>query len=479
MLLTICTRHQPATDLGYLLHKHPDRFQSIDLSLGKAHVFYPEVSEQSCTVALLLDINPIDLMRSARNLSGDSFSLGNYVNDRPYVASSFLSVALSKAFSSAMNGRCKDKPELVDQALPLEVRLTSLPAPKGGEALIRSLFEPLGYTLEVERHALDTQFEEWGRSKYYTINLKHELPLKELLTHLYVLIPVLDNDKHYFVSENEIEKLMERGAGWLADHPEKEQITSRYLLNLRSLTRSALDRLLEPEAEVESEEEVLTQDKEEKVSLHKQRLTLALKELKASGASSILDLGCGEGKLLRLLIKERQFKSICGMDASFQELQKASKWLRFEEMNPRQKERLKLIHGALTYRDERLAGFDAAAIIEVIEHLEANRLEAFGRVVFEFARPETVVLSTPNSEYNVRYENLAHGSMRHKDHRFEWTRREFENWAEKIGERFGYSARFLPVGELDPEVGAPSQMAVFSRLDAQFEETTEEEKEDV
>ena len=463
MLLTITTTYQPATDLGYLLHKHPDRFQSVDLSVGKAHIFYPESTAEKTTVALLLDVDPIDMVRGSRNLSGKGFSLGQYVNDRPYVASSFMSVALSKTFSTAMNGTCKDRPELVDQPLPLEAHIAVLPAPRGGEILIRRLFEPLGYQLEIERKPLDEKFPAWGESKYYTLKLTHTITLKELLSHLYVLIPALDNDKHYYVSQSEINKLLKKGKGWLETHPEKEQITRRYLINLNSLAREALGRLNEGEenSEAAKETEENTAEKEQKETLHQRRLKQVLDQLKLSGAEKVLDLGCGEGKLLRMLLRHKQFKQITGMDVSYSELTKAKQRLHWEEMPPRQKARIKLFQGALTYRDKRLSGFDAAAIVEVIEHLDENRLIAFERVVFEYAKPKTVVLTTPNAEYNALFESMEAGAMRHDDHRFEWTRAEFETWAKDVAEANNYSVEFLPVGDEEPKVGAPSQMGVF------------------
>ena len=463
MLLTISTTYQPATDLGYLLHKHPDRFQSVDLSVGKAHIFYPESTPEKTTIALLLDVDPIDMVRGSRNLSGKGFSLGQYVNDRPYVASSFMSVALSKAFSTAMNGTCKDRPELEDEPLPLEAHIAVLPAPRGGEMLIRRLFEPLGYAVEVDRHPLDEQFPDWGESKYYALKLSHTITLKELLSHLYVLIPALDNDKHYYVSQSEINKLLKKGKGWLETHPEKEQITRRYLINLNSLAREALSRLNEGEeenaAETEAEDNSIEQQRKE--TLHQRRLKQVLEQLKLSGAEKVLDLGCGEGKLLRMMLRHKQFKQITGMDVSYSELTKAKQRLHWEEMPPRQKARIKLFQGALTYRDKRLAGFDAAAIVEVIEHLDENRLKAFERVVFEFAKPKTVILTTPNSEYNALFEGMETGSMRHDDHRFEWTRAEFESWANAVAEANDYSVEFLPIGDEEPKVGAPSQMGIF------------------
>ncbi|MGK7935724.1 MAG: 3' terminal RNA ribose 2'-O-methyltransferase Hen1 [Xenococcaceae cyanobacterium] len=462
MLLTITTTHKPATDLGFLLHKHPDKFQSVDLSMGKAHIFYPESSLDKTTVALLLDIDPIDMVRGARKLSGTGFPLRQYVNDRPYVASSFMSVAIAKAFATAMNGTCKTKPELVETQIPLEAKISVLPAPKGGETLIRKMFEPLGYRVKLQQHILDTQFTDWGDSKYFTLELSQTITIKELLSHLYVLIPALDNDKHYFISQSEIDKLLEKGKNWLSTHPEKEQITRRYLLNLNSLSRLALERLNEGEERENLEAEENAEQKQRKETLHQKRLALVLEQLKRSGAEKVIDLGCGEGKLLRMLFKEKQFQEIAGMDVSEGELSKAKDRLHWEEMPPKQKERIRLFQGALTYKDKRLEGYDAAAMVEVIEHLDENRLPALERVVFEFAKPKLIILTTPNREYNIMFENMKTGSMRHTDHRFEWTRQEFESWAKEVAARNNYQVEFLPVGEVAEQVGAPAQMGIFT-----------------
>lgn len=464
MILNISTTHRPATDLGYLLHKHPDKFQTVELSVGKAHVFYPETSEEKATISLLLDIDPIDMVRGARNLAGDGFALGHYVNDRPYVASSFMSVALSKAFSSAMNGKCKDKPELVDLKLPFDVTIAVIPAPKGGEILIRKFFEPLGYTVELTRHRLDAAFPEWGESRYYTLRLSNTITTQELLSHLYVLIPTLDNDKHYFVSENEIEKLLKKGEGWLKGHPEREQIIKRYLINLNSLSRLALKRLSDGEETGDPSDELAekTGAQKRKETLHDKRIKLVADKITESGAERVLDLGCGEGKLIRQLMKQKQFSEIAGMDVSYGELMKAKERLHVDEMSPKQKERIHLFQGSLTYKDRRLAGFDAAAVVEVIEHLDLNRLKAFERVLFEFAKPKMVVLTTPNQEYNVMWAQLDAEEMRHDDHRFEWTRKEFSEWCSKVGETYNYTVELFPIGDEVENIGAPSQMAIFT-----------------
>jgi 3' terminal RNA ribose 2'-O-methyltransferase Hen1 len=292
--------------------------------------------------------------------------------------------------------------------------------------------------------------------------------LQDLLTHLYVLIPVLDREKHYWVGDDEVEKLLKRGEGWLAQHPEKELIVSRYLKRQRHLTRAALERLTaEEEPEAEDAEGVSRDEEEQKVErplgLHEQRMGTVLSILRGLGIKRVLDLGCGEGKLLRYLLADAQFESILGMDVSWRSLEIAKERLKLDQLPERQKARISLIQGSLMYRDQRLSGFDAAAVIEVIEHLDAPRLSAFERVLFEFAHPTHAVITTPNAEYNSVFETLPAGQFRHRDHRFEWTRPEFEQWARTVAARYGYEARFQPIGPEDPERGAPTQMAVFSR----------------
>lgn len=465
MLLTITTTHQPATDLGYLLHKNPAKVHSFELSFGKVHLFYPEATAGRCTAAVLLDVDPVGLVRGKRG-QHEGVTLDQYVNDRPYVLSSFLSVALGRTLGTAMTGRSKGRQELADQPISLVANLAVVSS-RAGEALIRELFEPLGYTVTTKHYPLDEKFPEWGEGPYYAVKLEGTVRLKDLLNHLFVLIPVLDAEKHYWIGKDEVDKLLRKGKGWLASHPYKEAIVRRYLPRQRHLAREALARLTEednpdPDAleEAHSEEELKV---EEPIRLWQQRMGAVVAVLRSAGAKRVLDLGCGEGRLLHALLDEKSFTEIVGMDVSYRSLEVASRRLRLDRMPPKQKERLKLIRGSLMYRDKRLEGYDAATVVEVVEHLDPPRLAAFERVLFEKARPKTVVLTTPNAEYNVKFETLPAGQFRHKDHRFEWTREQFRNWSRQVCDRFGYSARFLPIGEEDLEVGAPTQMGVFSR----------------
>ena len=465
MLLTISTTYSPATDLGYLLHKHPARIQSFTLTFGQAHVFYPEARTEKCTAALLLDVDSVGLIRRPHGQFAENFR-AIAVRQRSSVRCLVVfEVSQShRYFSSALSGKCKERPQLAETEIPLNAKLSILPC-SGGEKLLRRLFEPLGYTVEAERHTLNTQFPDWGESRYFTVTLENTCRLSELLTHLYILMPVLDDEKHYWVDEAEIEKLLKHGNNWLAAHPEQESIVRRYLKHQRRLTRDALAQLREEDAQ-ETDEAIQAHEEEqfeERISLNEIRLATVTEALKACGAKRVLDLGCGEGKLLRKLLAEKQFEEIVGMDVSHRVLKIAQERLHHDRLPEKQKERLRLFQGSLGYRDKRLVGYDAAAVIEVIEHLDLPRLAAFERILFEFAHPRTVVLTTPNIEYNVQFENLQARNFRHKDHRFEWTRDEFQSWVASVAKRFGYAVVFYPIGPEAEDVGPPTQMAVFTR----------------
>jgi 3' terminal RNA ribose 2'-O-methyltransferase Hen1 len=465
VLLTLTTTHTPATDLGYLLHKNPARAHTLELSFGLAHVFYPEATETRCTAALLIEVDPIALSRAAPDAPADR-PLEPYVNDRPYVASSFLSVALGRLFRSAMAGSCKDRPELPDTPIPLEVSLACVPC-RGGEALIRALFEPLGHRVSVQAVPLDPAFPEWGDSRYFRVDLAVTTTVRALLAQLYVLIPVLDDEKHYWVGDAEVEKLLRHGEGWLSAHPARELVTKRYLRHQRSLATAALAQLYrDEEADVEApgEQHARGEDALERgIGLDEQRRIAVMAALVASGAESVVDLGCGEGKLLRELLREPRFTRIVGVDVAHRSLERARVRLGLDDLPERQRARITLLHGSVVYRDARLAGLDAAALVEVIEHLDPSRLRTFEEVVFRHARPGTLVVTTPNIEHNVHFPALAAGRFRHDDHRFEWTRAEFAAWATRVAGEHHYDVRFAGIGRDDEITGPPTQMAVFTR----------------
>jgi 3' terminal RNA ribose 2'-O-methyltransferase Hen1 len=476
MLLTITNTTAPASDLGFVLYKNPAALRSVELGFGMAHIYYPEAAEQRATIALQVEVDPVALVRRSR---GGPFPLAAYVNDRPYAASSFLSVALRKVFSTAMRGQCKEHPELADAALELSARLPVLPC-RGGEDLLRRLFEPLGYTVSARPVPLDPQFPDWGDSPYFDVTISAACRVQDLLGQLYVLLPVLDDDKHYWVSRDEIDKLMGSAGDWLARHPERDLIIRRYLRHQSALAREAVARLADDGAgpdddagpEQTTDPGVATgghagatemTPAAERVLLRDLRATAVLAELTRSGARRVLDLGCGDGRLIAAMLRDGQFEEITGVDTSTAALERAARRLRLAEMAPRQRARVQLLQGALTYRDRRLAGYDAAVLMEVIEHVDTGRLGALEQAVFAEAAPATVVVTTPNADHNVLYPGLGAGTMRHPDHRFEWGRAQFRAWAQGVAQRHGYQVRFEPVGADDPDAGPPTQLAVLSR----------------
>ncbi|WP_205877638.1 3' terminal RNA ribose 2'-O-methyltransferase Hen1 [Mycobacterium camsae] len=464
MLLTVTTTHQPATDLGYLLHKHPDRVQEFKQSFGTVTVFYPEATAERCTVALMLNIDPVRLARSRARNTPD-FSLAQYVNDRSYAASSLLGVAMADVFSTARSGRCNSRQELADSAIPLEIVIPVLPC-RGGPDIAHRFFEPLGWTVEAEPIPLDDAFAEWGDSRYLRLKLTGTVKLADALNQVHVLLPVLDESKHYWQGPDEVDKLLRSGEGWLAGHPDANLITRRYLGRHGGLTRTALARLAELGDELEeaiepAEDEEVLQPEAQRVPLNTQRHDAVYQALLDLGARSVIDLGCGPGQFLDRLVKTPAFSRIAGSDVSTRSLQHAARRLRVERMSERQAARVELFQSALTYEDERFAGFDAAVLMEVVEHVDRPRLETLERVVFGAAKPTAVIVTTPNCEYNVLYQGLV--GMRHPDHRFEWSRAEFAEWSDRVAATYGYGVVRRGVGDRDDTLGNPTQMAIFTR----------------
>lgn len=449
MLLTITSTAPQASDLGFLLHKHPDRVQTFDLAVGTAHVFYPEATDDRCTAALLLEVDPVALVR------GGAATQDQYVNDRPYAASSLLAVALGKVFSTARAGRCAARPDLEGAELPLTVRVPALPCAEGPD-LVRRLFEPLGWSVDATVPPLDPRVPAWGDAPYADVTLVGTLTLAAALTHLYVLLPVLDGAKHYWVGPDEVDKLV-RAADWLADHPERELITRRYLAHQRTYVDDATRRLVALDGTVQPDEG--DEEAAPRVALVRARREAVATALRDVGARRVVDLGCGEGSLLRELVTDPSFTELVGVDVAAGELARAER--RLERLPERQRDRVMLRQSSVTYRDPALEGFDAIVLMEVIEHLDPDRLPALETTVFAHARPHAVVVTTPNSEYNALYPRLLPGGLRHPDHRFEWTRAQFAAWAGSTAAAHGYTVELRGIGDADAAFGSPTQLALF------------------
>ena len=472
MLLTLTCEARPgldATDLGYLLHKNPANVLRETRWFGDILVFYPESDANRCTAALLLQIDPVGLIRGRQRATG----IDQYVNDRPYVASSLLSVAIAEVFGSALNGRSRERAERIGEKLPLRAELSALSC-AGGEEMIRRVFAPLDYEVTVERAVLDARFPGWGASDIYHVTLAGEQTVQDLLSHLYVLVPALDNAKHYYVGEDEADKLLQKGAKWLPAHPEKEMIARRYLNYRHTIVQGAMEQLnaaapvrdedVATQDETDVQEEAKEAQAEEPMRLNDARMQAALEQIRALDppAVRVLDLGCGEGRLLKMLLAERSLREIAGVDVAAHTLARAAQRLHLDTMPERQRARLQLWQGSVVYRDDRFKNFDAALLIEVIEHLDRERLGAMEQVVFGHARPRRVIITTPNAEYNAHWESLPAGKFRHRDHRWEWTRAQFADWAQAVGTRYGYVLALHGIGAADETLGCPTQMAVFN-----------------
>ena len=355
MLVSLTSTTPVATDLGYLLHKHPDRVRSVDVGFGRAHVFYPEATEERCTATTYVEVDPFDPARHRRERRAQG--LEPYVNDRPYAASSLLSVALGRLFRTALRGRCDDRPELVAEPLDLEIDLPVVPV-RGGPEVLGRLFEPLGYHVECAPIALDSQFPAWGDSRYAWARLAGRQTVRAALEHLYVLLPVLDDAKHYWIGPEEVDKLLLRGGDWLGSHPESDLIARRYL-RFAEFTREALARLAEAGEDsdfLDTQRDAAEQATESPLRLGEQRLDAVVEAVRNAGAGRVVDLGCGEGRLLERLAAEPAVIGVVGVDASIGALERAERRLKLDQMSERRRERIQLLQGALTYADSAIAG---------------------------------------------------------------------------------------------------------------------------
>jgi SAM-dependent methyltransferase len=404
MLLTLRTPEVRAGGFARLLRHGTEAVHAFDLPGGRAHLFRPSAEE----VAVMLELDPVT--------PGARPSFRGYT---AYSAPEILGSALGRFFASALADE-DDVPQAV------EVRVSVLPC-TAGEAVFSRIFAPLGYAVHATRRPLDPEQPRAGQGWLYVVALSGRQRLRDVLLHLRILLPFFSTDGLLRESGAGAMELWAEGRPWLETHPEREM-----------LERRLLGRAPPPE-------------------LHDRRHEAVLAALKESGARRVLDLGCGTGPLLRRLLDEPQFDEVVGVEVERGALAQAA-----ARLPPGGRGRV--LHGSLAYRDARLAGFDAAAIVEVIEHLDPPQLAAFEGVVWETARPATVVVTTPNAEYNTLFEYHRNGRLRHPDHRFEWTRAEFRAWAEGVSTRHGYGVRFGAAGPEDARVGPLTQMAVFGRL---------------
>jgi 3'' terminal RNA ribose 2''-O-methyltransferase Hen1 len=444
--LSIATTRPKAADLGFILYKHPDRVFRSDSSRNKnlkAVGFYPEAGDERCEFVLLVEVDPVERVRGLAWNGG----IAQYVEPLPFLASSYMSQAISLCLRSAMNGIVSSKDPSEDARLramavehwPLEIKVSPI---RTSPALIERMFQPLGWEVTIDSMPLDVPGVERDNA-LHTVTLKGSSTVQDALTQLYVLLPALDPVRHYFYDEAEVAKLLEKSRNWLETHPARNLIVGRYLSKSRELREAAMSQF---EEAVEAPQEAAIE-----VSAHSARHMRIAEAVSAMGDVRIVDLGCGEGKLLSRLAFLPGKIEIVGVEPSLRDLEKARKNLSrnpARQMDPR----VKLRHGSIAYADDSLRNFDVAILSEVIEHIDPERLDHAERCVFGFMKPEVVIVTTPNAGFNTVF-GLSDGEFRHRDHRFEWSVDEATDWCRRVAATYGYEFEIDGAGGYDENVG--------------------------
>lgn len=448
MFLSISVPGPDATDLGFVLQKHPESVFRSEVSFGRVTGFYPRADADGCEFALVVEVDHVERVRG---VSWDAGSAG-YIDPHPYAASSYLATAIPAALRSALNGKPARGPDeaaaarmagLAARDWDLAVRVCPVPA---SERAVAELFGPVGF--EVETKALRSGHPM--ASPMLDVVLRGKMPVSRALSALYVLLPVTDGKKHYFYTEQEAEKLLSKGEGWLAVHPRREAIVQRYLGRSRQIAAAASERLGNAPKAGEVQPEKVPGPWS---GSHALRHEAILRILGERGSRRIVDLGCSEGSLLEMICSMPLVEEAVGVDPSLSDLERAGK-----RCGPKGR----VLQGSAIYVDSRLRGFDTVVMCEMIEHVDPSRVELVERAVFGTMRPDTVILTTPNRSFNEAF-GLPPGSFRHQDHRFEWTSTECSGWARRVAAQFGYSVEVTGVGGDHPEHGSISTLCVFTK----------------
>lgn len=441
MLMTITCKGSDAQDLSWLLHKRPDRFQAFNLPYGTAYVFFPEYSDNKCIVTLLLDVESSGLNDICKAKDGEF----QYVNPRQYLSGSLLSGAITKVFASAIKGVCEEKPELVDKVFNYEMEITSFSCRLNPD-YIEKLFLPLGYEIDFTKPS--GQYSEIAQ-QFGNLKLIARTTLQKLLSQLFILLPVFDRQLHFWIGESQLEKFIRHSTGWLENHPEKSFIINEYFWPASELKYRVLEYF-----------NAIPSADEKAPGLNALRQEEIINSLIRHDATSILDLGCGNGSLLELLAQEKRFSKIAGMDIAARNIDEARKKL----CSPGRRlcEAEYVFVGSLTYKDKRISNYDALVLSEVIEHFELERMVLVMKNIFEHAKPRLFIMTTPNKAYNIEY-LLKYDEIRHPDHRHEFNEEEFTSFCQKFASQYNYELEMSSIGEKLPELGAPTLMGIFKK----------------
>ena len=456
VLLLLTTTRRPATDLGRLLALESGEVHEFAVPGGIATLHLPEVSAHRCTAAVFLEWH-----HRGSDLGDDQAGAGGRAPVPAHVTSDMLADAVSLVFRNALAGASGHRyPHLLRAALPLEIVIPQFPC-QAGVHLAERLFGPLGWRVLVDPVLLDARHPEWGDTGHSALTLRGTISLADAVTHLSVLLPVLVNgNKGRLAPEGRIGRLLRPYCDWLTRHPERQLIMGSYQKRRGASLVRTTDA--SPKA-VEMAHAVRPTVVREGLAV--ERLEAVLAALARTSAERVIDLGCGTGVLLARIAQDSRYTEVVGVDDAAQALELARRRLQLELLPERQRSRIKLLQLSILRRDNRLIGFDAAILMEVIEHFDPFRLPALVINIFGHARPGTVIVTTPNLEHTLRYPGPTRSGLRHDDHRFEWSRQEFAAWVADASQRYGYVGRIQGVGTCDPQVGHPTQLAVFTRLD--------------
>jgi 3' terminal RNA ribose 2'-O-methyltransferase Hen1 len=444
MQLSLTVRGSNADVVSYLIAKNPNNPYERDEKGFKVRLVYPKFSKEEIQFVIYVKPDPIDLVRN----SSDLYDITHYINDREFAVSSLFITTIRKALGTALNGK-PDEEYLEWVGHEFEIELSFGPvATDLRDKEIVDLFEPIGYKVEIERGV--SNIREKSSAGFVTLSGRQSV--QSALKHVSILIPVIDNYKHYFLDEREVEKLDRYGEGWLEEHPMKQMIVKRAL---------RFNALISQSQFYEKKQRNSNYDENPKVRLNDLRYEHILNYIKTlPQRETIVDLGAGEGRLSVQLGFLEGVKEILSIEPSNKSRIRAIE--RFQQVNTKEGYvEPQSLSGSLFYFDSRLQNKDVIVLCEVIEHIEEDRLPKIFDTILNDYCPKTLIVTTPNQEYNVLYE--MDDEMRHDDHRFEWTRPQFVQNVESWTEQTPYQVSIQGIGEEHEAYGHPTQMAIFRR----------------
>ncbi|WP_310831561.1 3' terminal RNA ribose 2'-O-methyltransferase Hen1 [Paenibacillus pedocola] len=460
--------------LSHLLAKNPNNLYDRTEKEARVRIVFTVSSEEETEAVIYVTPDPIELVKGDSSAHND---ITQYINDREFVTSSLFCSYIRPALGTALNGKPKEA-YMPWVGKPLKLELTFGPVASNlPDRTLEELFTALGYEVQLERGDAEYSFALKTRSSARYIKLAGEQTLQTALQQLFVLIPALDDYKHYYISDDEVDKIRRYGAGWLEEHPQRSLILKRTLRfagaikqyeamaakEKRSTAENSVDSEDVPAAVTVSGESAVTEMQEEpKIRLNDLRyaaIAAAVEELYAK--ATIVDFGSGEGKLSAKLSSVPGVREIKAVEPS------AASQLRAMDRFAKLADKPGIIvpdpvTGSLFYFDESLRGKDVMILCEVIEHIDEYRLARVMENIFAEYAPKTLIVTTPNKDYNAVYE-MEQEELRHGDHRFEWGRKAFSVWCARWTETFDYTAELTGIGEGSVEFGYPTQMAIFTK----------------